>query len=1056
MASDYDKITQENIRKRGEEFDDIGEFLAEQLYSDRTHFVYELLQNAEDALGRRLAREGGGFRKRSVEFRLFQDRLELRHYGEPFDEKDVEGLCDVLRGTKAEDEEQIGKFGIGFKSVYAYTSSPEVYSGEEHFRIERYIRPHAVAPHPLRNEETLFVFPFNHPKVSAAEAFAQIRGRLASLDLRTLLFLRNVDGISWSCEDAVGGSYVRQDADDGDARRLSIVGEREDGSGTRQEDWLVFERRVEGASSYGTGRVEAAFRLASDERSGREVIVPTESSELVVFFPTEKETHLKFLIQGPYKTTPARDNIVSGDEWNDRLVEETANLVVEALPKIRDRGLLTADFLQVLPIDPAYFAPGSQFYPVFDRVREALSTQDLLPAHSGHFVSARAAKLAGTAGLRELVPDEQLDRLLGSGVPLRWLSGEITVRGTPNLRQYLMRVLGVEEITPDAFARRLGPVFLKHQTDEWMISLYRFFDENRALWRPRSHPGQEIAPLRNRAFVRLQDLSHVPPFYGDDKTPRAFLPVEDTDLPTVRREVAADPQALKFLVNLGFTGPDIVDEVIEQILPKYGPKGGLDIDDSEHERDLSKIAKALGTDSVSKKAQLAEKLRATRFLIASNAATGETAFRRPGSVYLDVPQLAHYFEGNPAVWFLDERYAAFENELLKLGVSAHVRVRCEMPDVAGYVSKSYMVSNYERGLNGFDPDSEIDGLEHALKNVTPEKATYIWNTLLIPNAHLVRGVVEKATWRNFGNARLEEGLSKMGALVAKHAWLPDPEGVYKKPRELGLDDLPDVFVKDENLAEVLGMRPSDVALLADRLGLSSQHIDFLVKYPEKFEAFIESMKEKEHEEEPVDGPDEGEQETGAESDLDFAEELETAFTKPAGNADEDSESHVLPGIVGNPELRRKRLREEIEKSKREEPEKRFVRVPRKVWEAKNYEVRTFLREQYDGRCQICSSTFRKRDGEPYFEGLYMVSSTKAGWIDRPGSVLCLCATCCAKFQHGEVETEEGVLEQITSLRTYHEGGNGEPVLHIRLCGEDEKVRFSEQHLVELQVMVEEE
>jgi hypothetical protein len=43
MPSDYQRITQDNIRRRGEESDDIGELLSRELYSGRTHFIYELL-----------------------------------------------------------------------------------------------------------------------------------------------------------------------------------------------------------------------------------------------------------------------------------------------------------------------------------------------------------------------------------------------------------------------------------------------------------------------------------------------------------------------------------------------------------------------------------------------------------------------------------------------------------------------------------------------------------------------------------------------------------------------------------------------------------------------------------------------------------------------------------------------------------------------------------------------------------------------------------------------------------------------------------------------------
>ena len=83
-----------------------------QLYSERTHFIFELIQNAEDAGATDLA------------FELFADRLEVRHDGRPFTEADVRGVCGVGQSAKSGDLTKIGKFGIGFKSVYAYTRSP--------------------------------------------------------------------------------------------------------------------------------------------------------------------------------------------------------------------------------------------------------------------------------------------------------------------------------------------------------------------------------------------------------------------------------------------------------------------------------------------------------------------------------------------------------------------------------------------------------------------------------------------------------------------------------------------------------------------------------------------------------------------------------------------------------------------------------------------------------------------------------------------------------------------------------------------------------------------
>ena len=99
-------------------------------YSDSNHFVYELLQNAEDARATRVVIEYHG------------DKLVFYHNGKPFDEGDVKGVSSMLMGTKDKnDASTIGKFGMGFKSVFKYTYQPEVYSDEEVFRIENYLLP---------------------------------------------------------------------------------------------------------------------------------------------------------------------------------------------------------------------------------------------------------------------------------------------------------------------------------------------------------------------------------------------------------------------------------------------------------------------------------------------------------------------------------------------------------------------------------------------------------------------------------------------------------------------------------------------------------------------------------------------------------------------------------------------------------------------------------------------------------------------------------------------------------------------------------------------------
>src|ERR1700748_269133 len=62
----------------------------EDFYPDRAHFVYELLQNAEDA------------EATAVSFTLLPDRLLCEHDGRPFTLEDVTSITGIHDSTKAQ------------------------------------------------------------------------------------------------------------------------------------------------------------------------------------------------------------------------------------------------------------------------------------------------------------------------------------------------------------------------------------------------------------------------------------------------------------------------------------------------------------------------------------------------------------------------------------------------------------------------------------------------------------------------------------------------------------------------------------------------------------------------------------------------------------------------------------------------------------------------------------------------------------------------------------------------------------------------------------------
>ena len=88
MSVDYQALKAENTTRYGTDIGRIGKMLLADRYDKRTHFIYELLQNAEDALRRRSSDWAG---ERSVTFDLSADQLVITHCGQPFDASDVKG-----------------------------------------------------------------------------------------------------------------------------------------------------------------------------------------------------------------------------------------------------------------------------------------------------------------------------------------------------------------------------------------------------------------------------------------------------------------------------------------------------------------------------------------------------------------------------------------------------------------------------------------------------------------------------------------------------------------------------------------------------------------------------------------------------------------------------------------------------------------------------------------------------------------------------------------------------------------------------------------------------
>ena len=823
MPADYDLIRAENVARYG--WDTAVLELLGQLYSERTHFIFELIQNAEDAGATDLT------------FTLFDDRLEVGHDGRDFTVADVRGICGVGQGTKADDLTQIGAFGIGFKAVYAYTDSPRIHSGAENFRIEQYVRPYSVDPLSDPMAGTVFVFPFDRPEVPAAVAGQEIAAALASIGVETLLFLRNIERIR-SCGLRTGDVVLERTsaARACSGRRVSLSSGGPLGRG--DEEWFVWERQLDGLGQP-RQRVEIAFMARAGIDSSQ--LIRRETSPLVVYFPTQKETFLGFVLQGPYRTTPARDNVPEHDEWNQALVRETASLLTDVLTGLRDEGLLTVEVLQALPLDAARFGPETMFRPLFESARAALELEEMIPAADGTFRPARLLKLASGAGLRELLPPDLLAELCGED-GIAFVADAISEITTPVLWRYLREEAGLAELTPAAVVARITADFIAARPDQWIVGLYWFLYQHPALWQVPRHEGDLAGPARSTPIIRLEDGAQVTPFDASGR-PAAYLPgPAETGFATVRRAIAAQPEARQFLTSLGFDEPDVIAEVLDHVLPRYEDADVAALDAAQHAADLELVALALDGASQASRARLLEALRHTPFLVGENAATGDQQLMRPGDLYLRTKALECYLDGNPDAWLAADGYGPWLAQLRGMGVRDAVRLDARAPDELGYVRIAEEFARHERGVAGFDPSATIEGLEYALRNPNHARSEFVWNALLVPNRHLIAGVVETSHRLEFADARREHMLSPIGEVASAAVWLPAPDGTFCRPADLDIADLPQSYERDDVLAQALAMTRPVLEEASRQLGVPADFLRRLSRHPDLVASIEQELK----------------------------------------------------------------------------------------------------------------------------------------------------------------------------------------------------------------------
>ena len=235
-----------------------------------------------------------------------------------------------------------------------------------------------------------------------------------------------------------------------------------------------------------------------------------------------------------------------------------------------------------------------------------------------------------------------------------------------------------------------------------------------------------------------------------------------------------------------------------------------------------------------------------------------------------------------------------------------------------------------------------------------------------------------------------------------------------KPSELTLDDLPESFVRDEELADCLGMKKDIVAQLAEESGISEESLEFARQIDK--------------------------------APLDVQEKIASLLQKGQGN-----QADFPHRSTTNPERRQERVKEHMENAsdKEYETRQRSVRTSRGSIDPSIWLRNLYTNDSEQMLCQICKEEmpFKKRNGEHYFEAVEALSLEYFG-KEQDAQFLALCPLCAAKYKEFVKRDEE------QEAKLYHALQNAEGLeVPVKLGEWGTSVRFVERHWRDLKTVL---
>lgn len=441
--------------------------LSQELYSQDSHFLLELVQNADDNIYPQSVEP-------TLAFIFEESGIVVLNNEEGFSAKNIRALCDVGNSTKkGSNAGYIGKKGIGFKSVFRITDAPEIHSNGFHVKFDisegqiGFVLPTIISPcnvnlygrlassasdqQDTNIWNTCIVLPFRSKLSGGGNLINNIMNMFADLHPSLLLFLHRLQCIK--IRNLIDNSLI--------VMRKEVVGNGiiRVSHGEEKMTWLVVSQKLKAdVIRHDVQSTEISIAFTLQEENG--VYSPFLDQQPVFAFLPLRMYGLKFIIQGDFVLPSSREEVDGDSPWNQWLLSEFPGLFVSAVKSFCSLpcfescpGKAIATYMSYIPL----IGEVHGFFSSLPRLiisKLRMSNCLLLEGKESEWVPPCKVLRGWNEQALTLLPDSLLREYLGLG----FLDKDIIVSDS------LARALGIEEYGPKIIVQFMSSLCQKHNS----------------------------------------------------------------------------------------------------------------------------------------------------------------------------------------------------------------------------------------------------------------------------------------------------------------------------------------------------------------------------------------------------------------------------------------------------------------------------------------------------------------------------------------------------------------------------------------------------------------